>query len=331
MNETMDRLKALQTQLIDHLAAEAKSIGETGPVNLYQPIEYTLNMGGKRLRPVMVLLASELFGGNPKEVMNAALAVEIFHNFTLLHDDIMDNADMRRNKPSVHKKYNENIAILSGDAMSIMAYRYLLKTKAEKLNEIISLFTETAIEVCEGQQYDMDFENRLDVTVDEYLEMIRLKTAVLLACSFKMGALSANASGSDAENIYQFGINLGLAFQLQDDLLDCYADQDKFGKRIGGDIIANKKTFLLINAIELADGKLKPELMDWLQRDTFDEQEKIAAVKAIYQATGVREICEKAINDYYNKALVSLEQIKIDESRKTVLQLLAKSIMDREH
>lgn len=331
MNETTDRLKALQSQLIDHLAAEAKTIGETGPVNLYQPIAYTLNMGGKRLRPVMVLLANELFGGNPEKVMNAALAVEIFHNFTLLHDDIMDKADMRRNKPSVHKKYNENIAILSGDAMSIMAYRYLLKTNTEKLNEIISLFTETAIEVCEGQQYDMDFENRLDVKVDEYLEMIRLKTAVLLACSFKMGALSANANDSDAENIYQFGINLGLAFQLQDDLLDCYADQDKFGKRIGGDIIANKKTFLLINAIELADNKLKPALTDWLQRDTFDEQEKIAAVKAIYQTTGVKEICEKAINDYYNKALISLQQIEIDESKKIILQLLAKSIMDREH
>ncbi|RKD91881.1 polyprenyl synthetase family protein [Mangrovibacterium diazotrophicum] len=331
MNETTDRLKALQTQLIDHLSTEAKNIGETGPVNLYQPIEYTLNMGGKRLRPVMVLLANELFGGNPEDAMNAALAVEIFHNFTLLHDDIMDNADMRRNKPSVHKKYSENIAILSGDAMSIMAYRYLLKTKAARLNEIISLFTETAIEVCEGQQYDMDFENRLDVTVEEYLEMIRLKTAVLLACSFKMGALSANASNSDAENIYQFGINLGLAFQLQDDLLDCYADQDKFGKRIGGDIVANKKTFLLINAMELASEKLKPKLTDWLQQDSFDEQEKIAAVKAIYQETGVKEICEKAINDYYNKALISLEQIGIDENKKTILQLLAKSIMEREH
>jgi len=327
----MDRLKELQSQLANHLAAEAKSIGNTAPFNLYHPIEYTLNMGGKRLRPVMVLLANELFGGKVDGAINAALAVEIFHNFTLLHDDIMDNADMRRNKPAVHKKYNENIAILSGDAMSIMAYRYLLKTQAEKLPEIISLFTETAIEVCEGQQYDMDFENRLDVTVDEYMEMIRLKTAVLLACSFKVGALAANAGEADAENIYRFGINLGLAFQLQDDLLDCYADQNKFGKRIGGDIVANKKTFLLINAIERSDDNLKQSLLSWLQAEDFDEDKKIAAIKSIYEETGVKEICEEAIINHYNKALSSLKKIGLDEDKKSVLHLLAKSIINREY
>ncbi|WP_163710294.1 polyprenyl synthetase family protein [Mangrovibacterium lignilyticum] len=327
----MDRVKALQSQLVNHLANEAKSIGETAPFNLYQPIDYTLNMGGKRLRPVMVLLANELFGGKAEDVMNAALAIEIFHNFTLLHDDIMDKADVRRNKPAVHKKYSENIAILSGDAMSIMAYRYLVKNKAEKLPEIISLFTETAIEVCEGQQYDMDFENRLDVTAEEYLEMIRLKTAVLLACSFKIGALAANADEADAENIYQFGINLGLAFQLQDDLLDVYADQDKFGKRIGGDIVANKKTYLLINALKLAEGEEQQKLMQWLQKETFDEAEKIAAVKAIYQTTGVKEICEKSIQEYYDKALKSLEEIQVPNEQKTELFILAKTIMEREH
>lgn len=327
----MERVKALQNQLVNYLETEAKSIGQTAPFNLYQPIEYTLNMGGKRLRPVMVLLAAELFGGKAEEAMHTAFAVEIFHNFTLLHDDIMDNADMRRNKASVHKKYNENIAILSGDAMSIMAYRYLLKTKLEKQSEILSLFTETAIEVCEGQQYDMDFETRLDVTVDEYLKMIRLKTAVLLACSFKMGALAANATNEDAAYIYDFGINLGLAFQLQDDLLDVYADQEKFGKRIGGDIIANKKTFLLINALERATKDDKNDLLNWLQKTDFDESEKIAAVKKIYMNTGVKQVSEDAITAYYNKAVESLKHISIDESKKTDLLLLAQSIMKREH
>jgi geranylgeranyl diphosphate synthase type II len=243
----------------------------------------------------------------------------------------MDKAAMRRNKPAVHQKYNENIAILSGDAMSIMAYRYLLKTKLEKQAEILSLFTETAIEVCEGQQYDMDFETRLDVTVDEYLKMIRLKTAVLLACSFKMGALTANAGKADAEHIYNFGINLGLAFQLQDDLLDVYADPEKFGKRIGGDIIANKKTFLLITTLELAGKEDKKELLNWLQKETFDESEKIAAVKNIYENTGAKNISEDAISAYYNKAVESLKNISIDENKKADLLLLAQSIMKRKH
>jgi geranylgeranyl diphosphate synthase type II len=327
----MERVKTLQNQLISYLDNEARSIGQTAPFNLYQPIAYTLNMGGKRLRPVMVLLAAELFGGKTEDAMHTALAVEIFHNFTLLHDDIMDKAAMRRNKPAVHQKYNENIAILSGDAMSIMAYRYLLKTKLEKQAEILSLFTETAIEVCEGQQYDMDFETRLDVTVDEYLKMIRLKTAVLLACSFKMGALTANAGKADAEHIYNFGINLGLAFQLQDDLLDVYADPEKFGKRIGGDIIANKKTFLLITTLELAGKEDKKELLNWLQKETFDESEKIAAVKNIYENTGAKNISEDAISAYYNKAVESLKNISIDENKKADLLLLAQSIMKRKH
>lgn len=321
----------MQQLIISALENEAKAIGQTAPVNLYQPIEYTLNMGGKRLRPVMVLLANELFGGKAEEVLPAALAVEIFHNFTLLHDDIMDKADMRRNKPSVHKKYNENIAILSGDAMSIMAYRYLLKTKSERLPELISLFTETALEVCEGQQFDMDFENRLDVNVDEYLKMIRLKTAVLLACSFKMGALVANADAENARLIYEFGINLGLAFQLQDDLLDVYADQDKFGKKIGGDIVANKKTFLLIKAIELSKASRHDELLGWIQQKEFDPGKKVAAVKAIYEELGLKQICEEEIQNYYTEALNSLAAITVEQTRKTNLLILAKSIMSREH
>ena len=327
----MDRVKIVQEQLLEYLAKEAKSIGNTEPFNLYHPIEYTLNMGGKRLRPIMVLLTAELFGGCTDDIMNAALAVEIFHNFTLLHDDMMDGADMRRNKPSVHKKYNDNIAILSGDAMSIMAYHYLLKTKTSALPEIISLFTKTAIEVCEGQQYDMDFEDRLDVTVEEYLKMIRLKTAVLLACSFKIGALAAQAAKEDAEQIYNFGINLGIAFQLQDDLLDVYADQNKFGKKIGGDIVANKKTFLLIKALELATKEQKEELTSWLYRTEFTEGEKIASVKAVYELTGVKKISEEIIQNYYDKALHSLQAIRMPESRKSDLLRLAKSIMNREY
>lgn len=327
----MERIPQLQQLFNNQLEAEIKSIGETGPFNLYQPIAYTLNMGGKRLRPVMVLLAADLFGQKPEEVLPAALAIEVFHNFTLLHDDIMDKADMRRNQPSVHKKYNENIAILSGDAMSIMAYRYLLKTSAANLPQIVSLFTETAIEVCEGQQFDMDFEQRLDVSVDEYLNMIRLKTAVLLACSFKTGALAAGAPPADADRIYAFGINLGLAFQLQDDLLDVYADQDKFGKKIGGDIVANKKTFLLIKALELAKGETRDSLNSWIRNTEFDAAEKIAAVKSIYETTGIRAIAETAIRSYYEKAIRSLEAIAVDHERKTDLLTLAQTIMAREH
>lgn len=327
----MERLKELQELIIHQIEREAETIGQTVPINLYQPIEYTLQMGGKRLRPVMVLLAADLFGGRVEDALPAALAIEIFHNFTLLHDDIMDKADLRRNKPSVHKKYNENIAILSGDAMSIMAYRYLLKTKTDRLTEIISLFTETALEVCEGQQYDMDFEARQDVTVDEYLNMIRLKTAVLLACSFKMGALAANANNTDAQLIYDFGINLGLAFQLQDDLLDVYADQNKFGKKIGGDIVANKKTFLLIKAQELSQYPNHNELRTWIDKKEFDPTEKINAVKAIYEFVGVKQVCEKEIQNYYTKALNSLKNITIEEDQKARLLVFAKSIMAREH
>jgi geranylgeranyl diphosphate synthase type II len=243
----------------------------------------------------------------------------------------MDHAELRRNKPTVHEKYNENVAILSGDAMSIMAYQYLLKTESPVVQKVTQLFSKTAMEVCEGQQYDMDFEDRLDVSINDYMEMIRLKTAVLIAGSFKMGAQLANASEQDADRIYRFGINLGLAFQLQDDLLDVFADQDKFGKKIGGDILANKKTFLLLKALEIANPKQKSALIDWINKDTFDPQEKVRAVKTIYSELKVKEISQQKMEAFYQAALNELQAIETENDRKAPLLLLAKTIMKREH
>lgn len=321
----------LQQLIIGQLTKEAESIGKTQPKNLYLPIEYTLNMGGKRLRPVMLLMACDLFGGDVQKALPAALAVEIFHNFTLLHDDIMDHAELRRNKPTVHNMFNENVAILSGDAMSIMAYQYLLRTDTPTIQKVTQLFSETAIEVCEGQQYDMDFEERMDVSIDNYLEMIRLKTAVLIAGSFKMGAQLASASDADADRIYRFGINLGLAFQLQDDLFDVFADQEKFGKKIGGDILANKKTFLLLKALELANSEQKSNLMEWIGKEEFNPEEKIKTVKNIYTDLKLREISNAKIDYFYQEALSELQAIQVESGRKNQLGMLAKTIMKREH
>jgi geranylgeranyl diphosphate synthase type II len=321
----------LQKLISGQIEIEARKIGQMQPANLYQPIGYTLDMGGKRLRPAMLLLACGLFSGDIKKAMPAAIAVEIFHNFTLLHDDIMDHADIRRNKPSVHKKYNENIAILSGDAMSILAYQYLLKTESNNLQKIIQLFSQTAIEVCEGQQYDMDYEEKLEVNIDHYLKMIRLKTAVLIACSLKMGAWLANAPDEDAEKIYQFGINLGLAFQLQDDLLDVFADQEKFGKTLGGDIIANKKTYLLLKAMEIAGEEQKAQLTGWFTKRTFDPKEKVEAVKRIYSELNIPATSKQKAEKYYQLALKELQAVAIENEYKEQLFLMAKTIMKREH
>jgi len=288
-------------------------------------------MGGKRLRPVMVLLACNLFRKTVENAYPAALAIEVFHNFTLLHDDIMDKAEMRRNSLSVYKKYNENIAILSGDAMSIMAYNYLLQCQSDNLNGIIRLFSQTALEVCEGQQFDMDFESRTDVSIPEYLNMIRLKTAVLLACSLKMGALTASAPEKAADLLYDFGLNLGIAFQLQDDLLDVFADQDKFGKKIGGDIVSNKKTFLLLKALELAKGQTKAELQNWILRKEFDDSEKVKAITEIYNKLNIRTLAENCINDYYLTALSVWQQIDLPEANKKELLQLGEMIMNRDH
>jgi geranylgeranyl diphosphate synthase type II len=327
----MFTIKELEKLISEEINREILLLNNTEPKNLYEPIGYTLSVGGKRLRPVMVLLACNLFTDKVGKALPAALAIEVFHNFTLLHDDIMDQADMRRNSPAVHKKYNQNIAILSGDAMSIMAYNYLQKSETQNLDSMIRLFSQTALEVCEGQQFDMDFESRMDVSIPEYLNMIRLKTAVLLACSLKMGALAANAPGRIADLLYVFGLNLGIAFQLQDDLLDVFADQEKFGKKIGGDIVSNKKTFLLLKALELSDDQTKKKLLDWIGKKEFEIQEKIDAVKLIYTKLSIKEITEKNIEDFYQSALNVWNEIDLAKEIKAELLLLANMIMSRDH
>jgi geranylgeranyl diphosphate synthase type II len=327
----MHTIKELQKLISEEIDREIRRLNESEPKNLYGPIGYTLAMGGKRLRPVMVLLACNLFTDQIEKAFPAALAIEVFHNFTLLHDDIMDKAGMRRNSPTVHKKYNENIAILSGDAMSIMAYNYLQKSETKNLSSMIQLFSQTALEVCEGQQFDMDFETRTNASIPEYLNMIRLKTAVLLACSLKMGALAANAPERIADLLYVFGLDLGIAFQLQDDLLDVFADQNKFGKKIGGDISSNKKTFLLLKALELSDDETKKELQAWIDNKEFDAQEKIDAVKLIYNKLNIKEITENSIEDFYQSALNVWNEISLEKETKAELLLLANMIICRDH
>ncbi len=327
----MYTIQQLQTIIAEEIQKEADRIDRTEPLNLYRPVSYTLNMGGKRLRPVMVLLAYNLFKENIEKAFPAALAIEIFHNFTLLHDDIMDRADMRRGQPTVHKKFSENVAILSGDAMSILAYQYILKTDLPDIRQVTQLFSQTAIEICEGQQYDMDFENRLDVTIDEYMEMIRLKTAVLLGCSLKTGALVAGADMTVADSLYEFGINLGLAFQLQDDLLDVFADEEKFGKTIGGDIVTNKKTFLLLKALELAEGKTKQQLLGWITTDRFDVSEKINAIRKIYSELNIPQITQTKIEAFYKAAMKNLDELDVPQDKKEGLIALSEMIMKRNH
>ncbi len=324
-------IQELQQIIVDAISTEAAKIKQTEPHNLYEPIAYTLDMGGKRLRPVMVLLACQAFGGEIEDAIPAALAIEIFHNFTLLHDDIMDHAEVRRNKPAVHIRYNENVAILSGDAMSIMAYQYLTKTESQNLQQVVQLFSKTAMEVCEGQQYDMDFEDTFEVSIEDYLKMIRLKTAVLIACSLKTGAIIAGASAVDAEHIYQFGINLGIAFQLQDDLLDVFADEEKFGKKIGGDIVANKKTFLLLKALEVANTSQKSQLMEWINEKEFDPAEKIESVKQIYLDLNLQDINQEMMDDFYQVALNELNTARLDPAQKNRILELGQLIMRRQH
>lgn len=327
----MYSVKDLQSLISVEIENEIYSLNQTEPQNLYQPVGYALSMGGKRLRPVMVLMAFNLFSETVKKAFPVALAIELFHNFTLLHDDIMDGAEMRRNNLSVYKKYNENIAILSGDAMSIMAYNYLLKCNSTEPAPMIRLFSQTALEVCEGQQFDMDFENRLDVSIPEYLEMIRLKTAVLLACSLKLGAMAANAPEKIADQLYDFGLNLGIAFQLQDDLLDVFADQDKFGKKIGGDIVSNKKTFLLLKALEISDDSTKVIILDWMNKSDFDENEKIRAITEVYNKLDIKRITEIYIDEYYKLALDVFKEIDLTGETKVELLQLANLIMNRDH
>jgi len=307
---------------------EGKFLGV--PIELYNPIEYTLSQGGKRLRPVLVLLSCEMFGGNPDEAMNPAIGVEIFHNFTLLHDDIMDQAPLRRGIQTVYKKWNSNVAILSGDTMFVMAYEYVCRVTPPKLPSVLATFNDTARKVCEGQQYDMNFETQGKVNLDDYFMMIRLKTAVLIACCVKVGAIMAGASAQDAENIYKFGENLGMAFQLQDDLLDAFGDTSKFGKEIGGDIVTNKKTFLYLKAFELANGETLAELTNLFQQQQIDPNHKILRIKEIYQSLGIDNITQQIIEDYHKKAIDYLELISVDEASKSGLRKLANEMIHRE-
>lgn len=301
------------------------------PTELYEPIAYSLNIGGKRIRPALLLLANDLFGGKQEDALNAALAIEVFHNFTLVHDDILDNAPLRRGKKSVYEKWNANIAILSGDVMLIQAIQLLSKSKKAHLPEIIDIFNTTAIQVCEGQQFDMNFETSVTVSIDDYLKMITLKTAVLLGCSLKIGAVLANAKTEDANHIYEFGKNLGIAFQLMDDVLDLYGIPEKFGKRIGGDIISNKKTYLLLKAIELATGKIKKDLDFCLTSKVLDDDAKVNKVKIIFNELNIRQLALDEMNLFYNTALSHLDSINALAENKLVFEDFAKSLMNREN
>ena len=300
------------------------------PNELYRPISYTLDLGGKRIRPVMVLLACDLYGGVLEKAINSAVAIEIFHNFTLLHDDIMDNAPIRRGKETVFKKWNSNVAILSGDTMFAIAYKHLAKSDTKVLHNVLEIFTQAAIEVCEGQQYDMNFESRSDVTIPEYIEMIRLKTAVLIAASLKTGAVIGGASLKDLENIYKFGEYVGLAFQLKDDLLDVFGEQEKFGKQIGGDIVTNKKTYLNLKAMQEAKDSDKDELMRYFSSTSFDNTEKISAVTAIYNKLGVRESTTALINEYYRKALEYFSALSVSEESREILKKYSDQLINRD-
>ena len=299
------------------------------PELLYAPIVYSLEEGGKRIRPVALLMACNLFRDEIDCAKPAALAVEVFHNFTLLHDDIMDRSDTRRGKPAVHTRWNDNVAILSGDAMMIYAYKLLCGCDRRVLPQLLETFNETAIGVCEGQQYDMDFESRDDVTVDRYLEMIRLKTGVLLAGALKLGAICAEAQPWQAELLYNFGINVGLAFQLQDDLFDTYGDAAVFGKPIGGDILAGKKTFLLTTALKTADAATRGELLARLHDGGMAAAEKIETVRGIYDRLGVRKITEKAIADYFRNADRILNSLEVGIERIVPLQELGETLLNR--
>lgn len=299
------------------------------PRHLYEPIEYVLSLGGKRIRPILMMLAYNLYQERPEEILMPACAIETYHNYTLLHDDLMDCADLRRGCATVHKRWDANTAILSGDSMLVLAYQRMATCRAEHLKAVIDLFTQTALEIGEGQQYDMDFEKRDDVTEDEYIEMIRLKTSVLLACALKIGAILGGANQEDAENLYRFGEKIGLAFQLQDDYLDVYGDTKVFGKAIGGDIISNKKTYMLINAFNLATPQQRAELTEWIQREQFDKQEKIEAVTALYNAMGIEQLAKDKIAYYFEESKKYLEAVKLPADRKQELLSYANQLMNR--
>ena len=299
------------------------------PDELYAPIRYVLSLGGKRIRPTFLIMAYNMYADDIERVYSTAAGMEIFHNFTLLHDDLMDKADMRRGKATVHKKWNENTAILSGDGMLVLAYRYLVQASEKDLQKVLNLANDTFTGIMEGQQYDMDFETRDDVTEEEYIEMIRLKTSVLVAACVRMGAMLGGASESDSKLLYEFGEKIGLAFQLQDDLLDVYGDAAVFGKKIGGDILCNKKTYLYINAYRLADREQKEELDRWAVYEGDDPDSKISGVRAIYDAVGVKTLSERLINSLFDEAMSRLDVVDLPADRKSLLREYAGSLLNR--
>ena len=323
--KTADEILSMVNEFLANLPYERK------PKSLYEPIRYVLSMGGKRIRPTLMLLGYNLFKDNPEKILMNAVALETYHNYTLLHDDLMDNADLRRGHETVHKKWDANTAILSGDSMLVLAYERMAQCDEKHLAKVLKLFTTTALEIGEGQQFDMEFENRNDVKEEEYIEMIRLKTSVLLACALKMGAILADASDEDAENLYKFGEQIGLAFQLQDDYLDVYGDTKVFGKEIGGDITSNKKTYMLINAFNLANEAQRAELQKWVDAKDFDRAGKVAAVTRLYNEIGIDKLAQDKIAYYFEQSKKYLDAVNVPAERKEELAKYAQKMMKRQY
>ena len=321
---TSDELLKKVNEALDNVVYDRQ------PASLYDPIKFVLSIGGKRVRPVLTMLSYNLYKDDPLSIMPQAIGLETYHNFTLLHDDLMDHADMRRGHETVHKKWDANRAILSGDTMLLQAFERVEGCDPAKLPAVFKVFIQTTLEIGEGQQLDVEFETRNDVTEDEYIEMIRLKTSVLLACACKVGAIMADAPAEDIDNMYKFGEKLGLAFQLQDDLLDVYGDPAVFGKNIGGDITSNKKTYMLINAVNRANPAQREQLMKWIEAKEFDRNEKVKAVTELYNEIGIRELCEQKIEEYYQKSLVYLAKVNLPEERKAELKAYAAEMMKRQ-
>lgn len=322
----MHSIQQYQEFVLEFLNAQQQ---EREPKNLYEPIQYILGLGGKKMRPVLTLMSAEIFDADYAKALPAALAVEVFHNFSLVHDDIMDDAPLRRGNITVHEKWNINTGILSGDAMLILAYQYFEQYEPFIFRELAKLFSKTALEVCEGQQWDVDFETRSDVTIPEYLKMIEYKTAVLVAAAMKMGAIVAETSSENGELIYDFGLNLGLAFQLQDDYLDAFGNPATFGKQIGGDIIENKKTYLYLKAIEFASSEEKSKLLQLFSVSLDDNDTKIEEVKTIFNATGATKATQQAIQDYTLMAFATLDKMNISSEKKSMLRSFGENLMNR--
>lgn len=318
------------SQLVDKFNAYLRRLSlDRNPKGLYDPIRYELSLGGKRLRPVLMMYAYLLYKDDVDSILSQAAGLEMYHNFTLLHDDVMDHSALRRGKPTVHKVWNANTAVLSGDAMTVLAYQLMSQCKAPYINKVLSVFSKTALEICEGQQYDMDFEIRDKVSIEEYIEMIRLKTSVLLAGALQIGSVLADASEEEQQKLYDFGIKIGLAFQLQDDYLDVYGDSKVFGKPIGGDILENKKTFMLISALQLSEEKQEQEMMRWIRAKEFNPEEKIAAITSIYNKLGIGDLAIEKIKAYYSDGLSILSLVNGQEEYKQKLEELANYLMKR--